>query len=110
MLWKGATLKQSVESVRIDGTIVVVGFVGGSESGGQEVPSLLDAWLRNFTAHGVWMGSRQHMEEMCRTIEANPDNLRLVVDSRMFKLHELKEAFEYLKQGKHQGKVCIEID
>lgn len=106
----GATLKQSVESVRIDGTIAVVGFVGGTESGGQEVPSLLDAWLRNFTARGVWTGSRQHMEEMCRAIEGNSDNLRPIVDPRVFQLHELKEAFEYLKQGKHQGKVCIEIN
>jgi NADPH:quinone reductase-like Zn-dependent oxidoreductase len=105
-----ATLKQSVESVRIDGTIAVVGFVGGTEGGQQEVPSLLDAWLRNFTARGIWTGSRQHMEEMCRAIKANPDKLRPVVDPRVFKLHQLKEAFEYLKQGKHQGKVCIEID
>jgi NADPH:quinone reductase-like Zn-dependent oxidoreductase len=105
-----ATLKQSVESVRIDGTITVVGFVGGTEGGQQEVPTLLDAWLRNFTARGIWTGSRQHMEEMCRAIKANPDKLRPVVDSRIFKLHQLKEAFEYLKQGKHQGKVCIEID
>lgn len=104
-----ATMKQSVESVRIDGTITVVGFVGGTE-GGHEVPSLLDTWLRNFTARGIWTGNRQHMEAMCRAIEANPDKLRPVVDSRVFKLHQIKEAFEYLKQGKHQGKVCIEID
>ncbi|KAE9380804.1 putative alcohol dehydrogenase [Stipitochalara longipes BDJ] len=105
-----ATLKQSVESVKIDGTIAMVGFVGGDGGGQEQIPSLLETWLRNFTARGVWTGSRQHMEEMCRAIEANPDKLRPVVDSRVFKLHELKEAFEYLKQGKHQGKVCIEID
>ena len=105
-----ATLKQSVESVKIDGMIAVVGFVGGDAGGEELIPSLLDAWMRNFTVRGIWVGSRQHMEELCRAIEANPDRLRPVVDSRVFKLHELKEAFEYLKQGKHQGKVCIEID
>jgi NADPH:quinone reductase-like Zn-dependent oxidoreductase len=105
-----ATLKQSVASVRIDGTIAVVGFVGGAGEGQEDVPSLLDAWLRNFTARGIWTGNRQHMQDMCRAIEANPDKLRPVIDSRVFKLHQLKEAYDYLKQGKHQGKVCIEID
>ncbi len=105
-----ATLKQSVESVRIDGMIAIVGFVGGAAGGSGEVPSLLDAWLRNFTARGIWTGSRQHMEEMCQAIEANLDKLCPVVDFRVFKLHQLKEAFEYLKEGRHQGKVCIEID
>lgn len=103
-----ATLKQSVDSVKIDGTIVVMGFVGGPE--GKEIPTLLDAWIKNFTARGIWTGSRQHMEDMCRAIEANLDKLRPVIDSQVFKLDQLKEAFEYLKQGKHQGKVCVEID
>jgi len=58
-----ATLKQGVEIVRIDGYIAVVGFVGGTEGGQQEVPSFLDAWLKNFTARGLWTGNRQHMEE-----------------------------------------------
>ena len=105
-----ATLKQSVESVKIDGIISVVGFVGGDGGGAAEVPNLLDAWLRNFIVRGIWTGSRQHMEALCRALEANLDKLRPVVDSRVFKLDQLKEALEYLKLGKHQGKVCIEID
>lgn len=32
------------------------------------------------------------------------------VDSNVFKLEQLKEAYEYLASGKHQEKVGIEID
>ncbi|KAL7620414.1 hypothetical protein AAE478_009409 [Parahypoxylon ruwenzoriense] len=102
-----ATMKQSVASLRLDGTISVVGSVGGSSGG--EMPGLLDTWIGFFTARGVWVGNRLQMEDMCRAIAANPDKLRPVVDPRVFGLDQLKEAYEYLSLGKHQGNVCIEI-
>ncbi|KAL2867560.1 zinc-dependent alcohol dehydrogenase family protein [Aspergillus lucknowensis] len=103
----GKTLNQSVEAVKLDGTIAVLGFVGG-EAEATGVPTLLQTWMRLFTARGLWVGSRDQMEEMCRAIEGDVDQLRPVVD-RVFKLEELKEAYEYLLQGKHQGKVGIDI-
>lgn len=102
------TLRQSVSSVRMDGVIDIIGFVGG---GGLDsaMPSLLECWSNLFTARGLWVGSRQQMEEMCRAIQANPEKLRPVVDGKIFRLEDLKEAYSYLESGKHQGKVCIEI-
>lgn len=102
-----ATMKQSAASVKLDGIISVVGFVGGED---KEMPSLLDCWINLFTARGLWVGSRLQMEEMCRAIEANLDKLRPVVDPKAFGLDALKEAYEYLGSGKHQGKVCIYLD
>ncbi|KAH8701809.1 putative alcohol dehydrogenase [Talaromyces proteolyticus] len=102
------TLKQSAASVKLDGTISVVGFVGGESK--ETMPSLLDTWINLFTARGLWVGSRLQMEDMCRAIEANPDRLHPVVDPRVFKLSQVKEAYEYLASGKHQGKVCVEIE
>ena len=103
-----ATLKQSAASVKLDGTVVTMGIVGGQDEK-SEVPSLLDAWINLWTVRGIWVGSRLQMEDMCRAIEANPDKLRPVVDPKIFKLENLNEAYEYLSSGKHQGKVCIEI-
>lgn len=100
------TLKESVESVKLDGVISVIGFVGGE---GKEMPSLLDCWLKLFTARGVWVGNRLQMEDMCGAIEASPDKLRPVVDPQIFTLDQAKEAYEYLGSGKNQGKVCINI-
>jgi NADPH:quinone reductase-like Zn-dependent oxidoreductase len=102
-----ATMKQSVASVKLDGVISVVGAVGKGEAA--EMPSILDCWINLFTARGLWVGSRLQMEEMCQAIEANPDKLRPVIDSTVFALDQVKEAFEYLDSGKNQGKVCIEI-
>lgn len=105
----GSTLGQSVNALALDGVVCVVGFAGGEGSGEVIVPSVLDCWVRLFTARGVWVGSRMQMEEMCRAIEGNPGRVRPVVDGRVFKLEELKEAYEYLATGKHLGKVCISI-
>lgn len=101
------TLQQSMDSVKLDGVITVMGFIGGPK--GTDLPNLLDCWINLFTARGIWVGNRQHMEEMCRAIEANLDKLRPVIDPRVFALDQLREAYEYLDQGRHQGKVCIEI-
>jgi hypothetical protein len=46
---------------------------------------------------------------MCQAIEASPDKLRPIIDSRVFTLDKLKDAMEYLNSGKNLGKVCIEI-
>jgi NADPH:quinone reductase-like Zn-dependent oxidoreductase len=101
-----STMHQSIESVKLDGLISVVGFVGGET--GKQLPTLLDTWMKLFTARGLWVGSRAQMEDMCKAIEANVDKLRPVVD-RVFTLEQAKEAFEYMLAGKHQGKVVIEI-
>ncbi|RFU80372.1 alcohol dehydrogenase [Trichoderma arundinaceum] len=102
-----ATMKQSVTSLKLDGIISVVGFVGG-EANGAEVPNLLDPWLKHYTVRGISVGSRQQMEAMCLAIEGNIKRLRPIIDSRIFKLDELKEAYEYLHAGRNLGKVCID--
>ncbi|KAL6823648.1 putative alcohol dehydrogenase [Trichoderma camerunense] len=103
------TMKQSVASLKLDGTMSVVGFVGG-EGNGAEVPNLLDPWLKHYTVRGISVGSRQQMEAMCLAIEANLDKLRPIVDSRVFELEELRDAYKYLQAGENLGKVCINIE
>lgn len=103
-----ATMQQSVASLRLDGTMSVVGFVGG-EGKGAEVPNLLDPWLKHYTVRGISVGSRLQMEAMCRAIEANVVKLRPVLDSKLFKLEQLKEAYDYVHAGGNLGKVCIDI-
>ncbi|WYZ39754.1 hypothetical protein EsH8_IV_000095 [Colletotrichum jinshuiense] len=103
------TMGQSLASVRLDGAIVTAGIAGGTTQG-LDMPTFLDAWLNLVTVRGIWTGSRLQLEDMCRAIEANLDKLRPVIDPKIFKLEQLKEAYEYLESGKHQGKVGIEID
>ncbi|KAI1506780.1 hypothetical protein F5X99DRAFT_365516 [Biscogniauxia marginata] len=102
-----STMHQSVASVKLDGVISVVGAIGGSAEG--TMPSLLDCWINLFTTRGVWVGNRLQMEDMCRAIEGNLERLRPIVDPNVFSLDQIKEAYEYLESGRHQGKVCINI-
>ncbi|KAM0263360.1 hypothetical protein ACHAQJ_001216 [Trichoderma viride] len=101
-----ATMNQSVASLKPDGTLSVVGFAGGKADGAQ-VPSLLDPWLKHYTARGIAVGSRAQMEAMCGAIEANIERLHPIVDSTVFELDQVKEAYEYLRAGRNLGKVCI---
>lgn len=103
------TMKQSVASLKLDGIMSVVGFVGG-EGNGADAPNLLDPWLKHYTARGISVGSRQQMEDMCLAIEANLEKLRPIIDSRVFKLDQLKEAYKYLQAGENLGKVCIDTE
>lgn len=101
------SMKQSLEAIAVSGVITIIGFVGGFS---HNQPGFIECLLRGCITRGVLVGSRTQMEEMCLAIEANPDKLRPVVDKKVFKLDQLKEAYEYQWAGKHVGKVCIEIE
>ncbi|KAE8306930.1 hypothetical protein BDV41DRAFT_582844 [Aspergillus transmontanensis] len=100
-----ATMKESLKAIKIDGVISMVGFVAGSPAVDQ--PSLIDTLFRVCIVRGIGVGSRLQFEEMNRAIEAN--DIHPVVDNRIFKFGEVREAYQYLSDQKHVGKVCIEI-
>jgi NADPH:quinone reductase-like Zn-dependent oxidoreductase len=104
------TLKDSVNSLKIDGTISTVGFVGG-QGGPQDraIPNLLDAWLSMYTVRGIGVGSRMLMEEMCRAVVSSAD-FKPVIDHRIFNLEQLRDAYEYAISSKHVGKICINCE
>jgi NADPH:quinone reductase-like Zn-dependent oxidoreductase len=56
--------------------------------------------------HGVYVGAREHFEEMNRALE----QLRLhpVVD-RVFSFGEAREAFETMESASHFGKIVVSV-
>ncbi|CEI38602.1 hypothetical protein FVEN_g4836 [Fusarium venenatum] len=102
-----SSMKQSLNAVKIDGVISIIGFVGGT---GQNDPGFLDCLSNLCTTRGLLVGSRAQMEDMCRAVEANLEKLRPVVDPKVFSLEQLREAYEYQWSGQHQGKVCVKIE
>jgi NADPH:quinone reductase-like Zn-dependent oxidoreductase len=102
------SMAQSLEAVKMDGVISIIGFLGGVK--GENEPSFLQCLSRLCTVRGVIVGNRGQMEDMCAAIEANLDKLRPVIDPKVFKLDQLKEAYAYQFSAKHQAKVCIEIE
>ncbi|OJJ41016.1 hypothetical protein ASPWEDRAFT_241356 [Aspergillus wentii DTO 134E9] len=100
------TLAQSFKCIKFEGVISVIGFLGGVDPRGQ--PSVLDTLSNICTVRGVYVGSRALMNDMNKAIEVN--NIRPVVDDKVFSLAETKEAYEYMWAQKHFGKLTIKID
>lgn len=102
-----ASMKQSLDAIRIDGVITIIGFVGGSAT---DQPGFLECLMHQCVVRGILVGSRVLMEDMCRAIEANVEKLKPVIDKKVFTLDQVKEAYEYQWSGKHFGKVGISIE
>ncbi|GAB1735832.1 hypothetical protein NU219Hw_g5172t1 [Hortaea werneckii] len=99
------TMKNSLKAIGIDGVISVIGFLGGMK--GEKQPSFVEALSNICTVRGVLVGSRLQFEEMNKAIEAN--NIHPVIDEKVFKLEEAKDAYQYMWDQKHFGKLCISI-
>lgn len=100
-----ATMAQSLKAIAIDGVITIIGFIGG---GSKDQPTFLDCLNNMCTVRGILVGSRLQMEDMCRAIETN--NIHPIVDEKVFELKDLKEAYQYMWDQKHFGKLCIKIE
>lgn len=100
------TMRQSLNAIAMEGVISIIGFLGGVKT--EEQPTMLDALMNVCTIRGILVGSRQQFEEMNRAIEAN--NIKPVVDSKVFDFAQTKEAYQYMWDQKHFGKLCIKIE
>ncbi|TVY52841.1 Zinc-type alcohol dehydrogenase-like protein [Lachnellula cervina] len=99
------TMAQSLKAIKIDGVISIIGFLGGD---GEKEPSFLEALIKLCTVRGILVGNRIQFEEMNRAIEIN--KIKPVVDEKVFALEELKEAYQYMWDQKHFGKLTIKIE
>lgn len=84
---------------------VTLQIVGGAKAENQ--PTFLDCLMNICTTRGVLVGSRLQFEAMNQAIEAC--DIHPVVDEKKFKLEEAKEAYQYMWDQKHFGKLCITI-
>ncbi|KAI0023411.1 hypothetical protein F4780DRAFT_769275 [Xylariomycetidae sp. FL0641] len=98
------TLEQSLAAVKFEGIMSIIGFLGGA----QPKASIIETLVNICTARGVYVGSRQQMEEMVAAMEAN--DIHPVVDDQVFTLDKARDAYEYMWAKKHFGKVAIKIE
>ncbi|KAK2602398.1 hypothetical protein N8I77_008933 [Diaporthe amygdali] len=97
------TIEQSLEAIKFEGVISIIGFLAG-----QDVKtSVFECLQKVCTTRGAVVGSRAMMEDMIVTIEAN--DIHPVVDPEVFTFDQAKEAYQYLWDAKHFGKVAIRI-
>jgi len=96
------TLEQSLKAIRPGGQISLIGVLAGHAPKINILPIL----MQQVKIQGILVGSRDGFEHMCRAIEQH--QLRPVVD-RVFPFDEAPEALQYMSEGRHFGKVCVEI-
>lgn len=96
------TLAQSLRAVRPGGTISLIGVLAGRATDLSLVPVLMN----QVRVQGIFVGHREGFEAMNRAIAKA--ELRPLVD-RVFGFDEAVAAFEHLRSGAHQGKVCIRV-
>ena len=98
----GSNLNKSLEALRLDGHISVVGFLDGVQS----PINLISLNLKRAKINGLSVGSRQDFADMLKAISEN--KIQPVID-RTFPLDQTAEAFSYLESARHFGKIVIEF-
>ena len=96
------TLQKSLDAVRYGGRVSLIGVLTGFEG-------LVNPWpviARSVTLQGIYVGSREHFEEMVRAFTQS--GMRPVID-RTFAFAQAQEAFDHMESGSHFGKIVIEV-
>ncbi|HKI05412.1 MAG TPA: NAD(P)-dependent alcohol dehydrogenase [Thermoanaerobaculia bacterium] len=96
------TLQQSLQAVRMGGTISLIGNLSGTKT---EL-LLTQVFMQKIRLNGILVGHRESFEAMNRAIAAH--RLRPVID-RVFPLAEAGAAFAHMAAGEHFGKIVVRI-
>jgi NADPH:quinone reductase-like Zn-dependent oxidoreductase len=99
----GPMLSKAIAATRVGGSVVVLGYVGGTSV----TLDLLAVIRRAVTLHAVSGGSRASFEQLVRFLEVH--DLRPIVGAR-FSFAELRAAYDYLATSKPVGKVVIDFE
>ena len=97
-----ATIAQSMACCRVGGHIPIIGVLSGF-AGPVPFVTIIN---RQQTLRGIAVGSRVQQLEMVTAIDTL--GIRPVVDSH-FPLAEIAGAFRHEAEGRHFGKICLDI-
>ncbi|NYT43959.1 NAD(P)-dependent alcohol dehydrogenase [Alcaligenaceae bacterium] len=95
------TLEQSLQAVRVGGTVATIGLVSGV---GDINP--LPLISRAIRLNGVYVGSHAMFAAMNKAISAH--QIKPIID-RAFSFEQAADAYAWLRSGSHFGKVVITV-
>lgn len=102
------TIKQSIDCIKMGGSIAVIGFLSAAKQ--EDMPDVAALALsKGCIVRGITVGSKQLLEELVRFV-ASKDLQPPVEKTFGFNREEVMAAYEYLQGGSHIGKVCISIE
>jgi NADPH:quinone reductase-like Zn-dependent oxidoreductase len=99
------TIDQSLKAIAPEGVISMIGALDVQQSNPAPMMSIFSS---NCIARGIMVGSREHLEELTKGMKAG--GFKPVIDEKVFKFDQTREAYEYMGEQKHFGKVCITFD
>ena len=94
------TLQRSITSVRIGGTIALIGVL--TDAGGAVIPT--DIMRKSLTVRGVYVGPRQMFAEMNAALTQH--QIQPVIDAQ-FDFDEAPQAYRTMRAAGHFGKLII---
>ena len=97
------TLEHSIRACKMGGHISLVGVLAGPKA----PLNLTLVLMQDIRIQGVFVGPRESFEDMNRAIAQH--KLKPVID-KTFPFDEARQALEYVRDGKHFGKVCISVN
>ncbi|KAL4806253.1 hypothetical protein BDV18DRAFT_160320 [Aspergillus unguis] len=101
------TLKKSFECIAWGGLIDCIGYLSGKVDAPEDRTNVnLLALRRNVTLKGIINGPKDRFEEMVAYYEKH--GIKPVVN-KIFSFKEAPEAFKFLANGSHFGKVVIKV-
>jgi len=97
------TFEKSSACVKPNGTVSVIGILTGLESPSMSLMTIFNL-LR---VQGIYVGSTEMLKHLTYTMEANQMHPQI---DKTFLFSQAKEAYQWMAQAKHFGKVVIEND
>ncbi|RTE82499.1 hypothetical protein BHE90_003012 [Fusarium euwallaceae] len=98
------TLTHSLQAIRTDGVVMIIGGVGADA----ETVPMFATLLHTCIARGILGGSRNQFKELVRFIDEK--KIKPVIDNVVFELADVKNAYRRLKEKKHFAKVVVRVD
>ena len=98
-----ATLVESVRAVRVSGTVVLIGVMGGGNAP-LELGRVVTQAIKLVAAT---CGSRDMFEDMVRAIDRH--GIRPAIDAHIYGFDELVPALRALKEARHFGKIGLDF-
>ena len=97
------TLNESIRATRIGGTIAFIGVLAGAPASELRLPLMV---MQQQRLQGVTVGSVEDLQALANALALH--QLKPVID-RVFPFAKAREAFHYMSNGTHFGKVAIAI-
>ena len=96
------TLSRSMASTKISGRISMVGVLTGMEGAVNPMPII----RKSLSVKGIYVGSRDMHHQLHKYLAVNKISPEI---DRVFSMNDVHEAFEFMRDGKHFGKLVIDL-